>query len=116
MPTNIEDKEQEQGQDMFGESPGKGKAILSSEKEEVDGGGKTEQHDAKLDYSPSNPDSDSEEESERQQQIQLEVEELNGLKELQNDVEEINEKRLYELQFFDWERRGFGTPGICSVG
>jgi hypothetical protein len=47
--------------------------------------------------------------SERQQRIELEVEELNGLKELQNDGEEIDEKRLYELQLFDWERRGFAV-------
>jgi hypothetical protein len=37
------------------------------------------------------------------------VEELNGLKELQNDGEEIDEKRLYERQLFDWERREFAV-------
>jgi hypothetical protein len=63
----IQEKEQGQGQDMFGgstaTSAGKGDGILLSEKEEVDDSSKAELNDAKLDDGPSDLDLDSDSDS-----------------------------------------------------
>jgi hypothetical protein len=70
-----------------------------------------ELNDYKLDDGPSDSDSDPENRSKCEQSIKIEVEELNGLKEQEGDGKELNEKRLYELQLFDWERCLIGNAG-----
>jgi hypothetical protein len=63
----------------------------------------------KDDDGPWDSDSDPEDASVRKEWIELEVEELNGLTELQGDGGAINEQRLCELQLVGWERRGFAV-------